>query len=406
MDSSALTIRPLTETELPAFIEMLAKTFLNDHTQDWVDFARLAFEPGRLLGVFDGAQLVGAGSILSKQITVPGLRVTPVAAVSGVGVAADHRRRGALGMIMRAQLHGLHEAGAEPFAALWASESRIYGRYGYGLASQAAAFDLLKGVEFRPGIEFSADRIRELPRAEAMPLLEAIYQKVAPRRIGWLTRGAAGWADVLADAEHERDGMTALRFAVHSEGYAVYRTRGGRDERGPSGELAVVELVAGTSQAYATLWHYVLNMDLVARITALLASDEALVHLLAEPMNVVRKPRPGLWVRLVDLDRALPARRYSSPLDVVFEVADALCPWNAGRWRLHVDATGAAEVTATEADPDIALDIVELGAVFLGGTRLSTLATAGRVRELTEGAVTRASTAFLGEQEPSCTEIF
>lgn len=386
---------------------MLARTFLNDNNQDWAELARLAFEPGRQLGVFDGAQLVGSGQILSRQITLPGLLVTPVAAVSGVGVAADHRRRGALGMIMRAQLHGLHEAGAEPFAALWASEGRIYGRYGYGLASQVATFDLFKGAEFRPGVQLHADRIRELPRAEAMPLLETIYQKVAPSRIGWLTRGAAAWTEVLADSEQDRDGMTALRFAVHSEGYAVYRTRGGRSERGPSGELAVVEVVAGTPQAYATLWHYLLNMDLVARITTgRLGYDEALLHLLAEPMSVVRNPRLGLWVRLVDLDRALPARRYSSPLDTVFEVTDAFCPWNAGRWRLHIDATGAAEVTATEAAPDIALDILELGAVFLGGTRLSTLASAGRVRELTEGAVTRASTAFLGEQEPSCTEVF
>ncbi|HEX3780352.1 MAG TPA: GNAT family N-acetyltransferase [Pseudonocardiaceae bacterium] len=406
MDSSTLTIRTLTEDDIPAFVEVLSNAFLNDANSDWENFERRAFEPGRSLGVFDGARLVGCGKIITKQITVPGLRVTPVAAVSCVGVAADHRRRGVLSRMMRAQLHGLHETGGEPFAALWASESPIYGRYGYGFASQAVGFDLLKGAEFRPETDFGADRIRELPLAEATPLLEAIYQKVAPSRIGWLTRSATAWEEVLVDVEHLRGGISARRFAVHPEGYAVYRTKGGRDERGPSGEMEVVEIVAGTPQAYASLWRYLLSVDLVAKIHARLGSDEALVHLLAEPMNVIRRHHPALWVRLVDLDRALTARRYSGPVDLVLEVDDELCPWNAGRWRLHVDASGEAEVTRTEADADLALGIVELGAAFLGGTRLSTLASAGRVRERTEGGIARASAAFLGEQDPSCVEVF
>ncbi len=406
MESCALTIRPLTEAELPAFVAVLCESFLTDHTELWLDFVRSTFEPGRLHGVFDDTRLVGTGQILTKQLTVPGPRVTPVAAVSGVSVAADHRRRGALSLLMRTQLHGLHESGGEPFAALWASESRIYGRFGYGLASQTCRYSLLKGADFRPGTPTSADRVRELPRAEAIPLLEAIYQKVAPSRIGWLTRGVAGWAETLADNADMRDGMSSLRFALHPEGYAVYRTKGGRDERGPNGTVSVVEVVAGTAQAYATLWRHLLDMDLARTVDVRLGIDDALVHLVAEPMNVVRTLSPGLWVRLVDLDRALTTRGYRTPVDLVLQVGDALCPWNAGRWRLHVDATGQAEVTRTNSDADLALDIVELGAVFLGGTRLSTLAAAGRVHELTEGAVARASLAFLGEQIPSCAEVF
>ena len=52
-----------------------------------------------------------------------------------VGVLPTHRRRGILDRMMRAQLADVRERG-EPIAALWASEETIYGRFGYGLASQ------------------------------------------------------------------------------------------------------------------------------------------------------------------------------------------------------------------------------------------------------------------------------
>jgi predicted acetyltransferase len=93
-------------------------------------------------------------------------------------------------------------------------------------------------------------------------------------------------------------------------------------------------------------------------------------------------------------------------LDVVFEVTDEFCPWNAGRWRMTVDAAGTAQVTRTDDEPDIATDILDLGAIFLGGVRLSTLAWTGRVRELTDGAVAKATVAFLSDQEPDTVEIF
>ena len=109
----------------------------------------------------------------------------------------------------------------------------------------------------------------------------------------------------------------------------------------------------------------------------------------------------SLWVRLVDVAGGLAARTYASDPDVVLEVTDAFCPWNAGRYRL---AGGACE--RTEAEPDLALDASVLGAAYLGGTTLSELAEAGRVAELRPGAVARASAAFRGEVAPWCSEVF
>jgi predicted acetyltransferase len=110
----------------------------------------------------------------------------------------------------------------------------------------------------------------------------------------------------------------------------------------------------------------------------------------------------GLWLRLVDVETALGARTYLADPGVVLEVADAFCPWNAGRYRL---AGGGCD-RDDQAPPDLALDVSALAAAYLGATTLLSLAAAGRVRELTPGAVARASAAFRWSEQPWCPETF
>ena len=96
-------------------------------------------------------------------------------------------------------------------------------------------------------------------------------------------------------------------------------------------------------------------------------------------------------------------------MDLVLEVRDDILPSNAGRWRLRSagedgDAmrTGPAEGSAT----DVALDITQLGAAYLGGTRLGALAEAGLVTELRPGAVRRLSAAMSWDPAPWCPLVF
>jgi predicted acetyltransferase len=365
------------------------------------------FEPDRTHGAFEDGALIGAAQVSSRTMALPGVGQTPVAAVTGVGVAPGHRRRGVLSALMRAQLHALHEAGAEPVAALWASEGEIYGRFGYGLAARHAELALPADAAFRPGVDTGDARVRELPRDEAVPLLAKVYDEVAARRVGWLGRTEAAWAMQLADEEHVRERRSRYRFAVHPEGYAVYRAEASWGARGPQSTLHVRELAATTPVGYAALWRYLLDVDLVAEVRWYVAAvDEPVVHLLANPRAALCRLADSLWVRLVDVPRALASRRYATRLDTVFEVTDELCPWNAGRWRLVVDAGGRAEVSRTDHDPHLLLDAAYLGAAYLGGTRLVTLAGAQRVRERVPGALAAASLAFTDEREPHCPEVF
>lgn len=128
--------------------------------------------------------------------------------------------------------------------------------------------------------------------------------------------------------------------------------------------------------------------------------DDAVLHLVSDVRRCDIRLRDSLHVRLVDVGAALEARTYRGPLDVVFEVEDAFCPWNAGRWRLTADAKGGASCKRTEDAADLALSVRELGSAYLGGEALSSLALAGRVRELRAGAVAEASAAFLSDVAP------
>lgn len=395
---------PVTAEEIPAFRDTVGSAFHHDASAQHLELMQRVLEPERTLAIRDGEQIVAATAIYTRRITVPGGEV-PVAGVTQVGVRPTHRRRGMLTALMRRQLDDVHEAGDEAIAALWASESVIYGRYGYGLATLTTDLH----------VATREARLREAPRAdfalmpapEAIDLMRPIHDAVRAQRPGMIDRAGPWWDFRIFDPEDDREGAQALRAAVTDGAYALYAGKLKFEEDGPAGEAKVREVVATTPEAYAAIWSYLLGLDLTRRIVYELApADDPLQHMLAEARAVTYKwVGDALWVRLVDVPRALAERSYAQPFEVVFEVADEFCPWNRGRWALRWDGE-TATCAKTALPAGIELTVNELGAVYLGGTTFATLARAGRVRELRSGAVTRASRAFRAEAEPWCPEIF
>jgi len=395
---SPFRLRSVLDQEFAPWARMIADTYGMDRSEEELAHQRDATDLGRTLAAFDGGVPVAGVSIYRRMLTVPG-GVLPVAGIASVGVAPTHRRRGILTSMMRAQLTELHEHRREPVAVLRPSEAGIYGRYGYGPATLGNQLRCdRRALRFRPGTDFGEGTIRLLPADQARPLLEKVYDQARTTTPGWPDRQAPHWAVRLADHPHRRGAATALRFAVHHEsdgqatGYAVYR-HGGADD------IHVVELAALSRQAYAALWRFLAGIDLVTWIDYEGAPDEALPHLLADPLAVRSAPVDRLWLRLVDLDRALTGRSYGLPFDLVLDVRDDFCPWNTGHHRLRSDGeTATCEPTTGPAD--LRLTPAELGAAFLGGTTLTTLAAAGHVEELRPGALPLASAAFCGDREP------
>lgn len=410
-DRPGLALRPITSDELPMLLRFVQGAFLSDYDNDEMELERSTFEADRSLAIFDGAALVASAAALSRDLTVPGGRI-PAAAVTAVAVAPTHRRRGLLSAMMRQQLDEVHEQRRESVAILWASEAAIYGRYGYGpactanLVSIATAQTRVRADVARTG------RLQLCARDEALPAMTAVYEAVRPARVGHLDRRGAWWDVRTFDPPRRREGFGALRFAVHSDddgtpdAYAIFSTKGSWDSTGPQGEIAVREAQAITPAGYAGIWTLLLEIDLVRQLRWNRApADEPLRFLVDNPRAVQQSSVDSLWVRLVDVDRALAARTYATPVDVVLDVADPFCSWNAGRFRLSGGPTGA-QCAATTAEADLSLGVAALGAAYLGGTTLGSLAAAGLATELRPGALAAAATAFSTLRAPSCPEIF
>lgn len=127
-----LIVRTSTADDREPLASLVSGAFLSDPDDEVVELHRLIDELDRIHVVSDDGQLVATGAAHTRELTVPG-GVVHAAHVTGVAVASTHRRRGLLTRIMKEQLDDISGRG-EPIAALWASESAIYGRFGYGLA--------------------------------------------------------------------------------------------------------------------------------------------------------------------------------------------------------------------------------------------------------------------------------
>ncbi|MBB6381062.1 putative acetyltransferase [Pseudonocardia eucalypti] len=411
----SLRARPLTDAEWDEMSTFSANAFLGDPTPEPVNPGLLHrfLERDRYRGVADEQdRLIGAGGLLTRTITLPGAGPSPLAGVTFVGVRPDSRGQGALSTLMRDLLEGLHGSG-EPIAALWASMAPIYGRFGYGLSARRATLTVPGRAPFRPGTP-TGGAVRWYSAEEALPLMRRVFEELLPTRPGWVSRSDANWDWWFRDDPASRYGSTSFRYAVHHaasdgrpDGYAVFRAKADWPAAGPDYRLDVKELISADPEAHASLWRSLLDLDMVGKVSYdNVPLDDPLPLVLVNPRAALTDVSDLLWVRLVDLDRALPARRYAAPCDVVLEVADRFCPWNAGRWRLRVDERGAAEASRTDRPADLECGVADLGAAFLGGVRLTALAGAGRVREQRAGALRALCRAMAGETEPYCANIF
>jgi len=397
-------VETITAEDIPAFVAGVEAAFHDDPSPDEVERITKKLEVDRTLAIHDGDQVVAGASIYSRRMTVPGGEV-PIAGVTQVGVSPTHRRRGMLTAMMRRQLDDVRETGNEAVAALWAAEAAIYGRFGYGLASLSGEVRLdTREVRLRAPATLRA-RLTTPP--EAVDAMRAIYEAVRPTRPGMLDREGPWWDARIHDAERDREGASALRAAVIDDhAYALYAVKTQFQENRVNAEVQVRELMAATPEGYAAIWDFLLNLDLTQRLNYLFAPpDDPLMHMVIEAQAVPVRLHEALWVRLVDLPRALRERTYGEPFEVVFEVEDAFCPWNAGRWALRWDGS-TATCAKTAVAASVQLTTTELGAAYLGGTKLTALARAGRVRELRPGTLAAVSRSFSGEVAPWCAEIF
>lgn len=374
--------------------EETAERFLRCHPLD------------RMHAAFEGKRAVGGAGAFPFEFSVPGGSVA-CAGVTIVGVYPTHRRRGILTAMMRAQLEAAHDR-EDPIAALWASDERIYGRYGYGLASLVGEIELPRQYgDFARPLE-TRGTVRYVEPEDVPAVLGPVWDHAFREVPGMFARSTDWWETRLVhDSPQRRGGAGPRRFVAVEiggavEGYAIYRHAPNWEGGIDAGKVAVAEVLTRSLQAESELWRYLLDMEWTSAVSArLLPLDHPLFWILAQPRRMRMRVGDGLWVRLVDVGAALSVRSYSAPGPVVFQVVDESCPWNHGRWKLE-----DGEAKKTRAEADLACDVTALGSVYLGGFTFAQLVRGGRVEELKPGAAARADAMFRTDRLPWCPELF
>lgn len=411
------TLAYVTPESFESWTRAYARGFQEEHHPETAELDRAVFEDERSFGFQVDGRWVSTCGALGRELTVPGGASVPTAAVTVVTVHPPYRRRGLLSAMMRHQLESVAERG-EPLAALWASESLIYGRFGYGPAvSRLRLHGRTRSLDFLPGV-VTGGSVDELTREQFEVVVRPLHEQLRRERPGTMARPHDhSWAFALFDEPFARHGATELRHVVHwseageVDGFATYRYHEEDTPTEPASEVRVNEVWAEDPVAHATLWRYLLDLDLVRRFTARnAASDEPLRLLVRDARAVGTEVLDALYVRVVDVPAALRARAYAAPVDVVLEVDDDLLPANSGRWRLRTEGPaglpGSTTVERTDDAADVSLGVLELGTVYLGGVRLTDLQRVGRVTEHTPGAVAAAGTALSWHRDPWCPDFF
>jgi predicted acetyltransferase len=402
-----IEVRAITEDELPVMLEVDLRGFgarprTPDRPDSWV-----RAELDRTRCAFEGGEMVGCTRAYTFELTMPGGALVPIAAVSAVAVPPTNRRRGVLTSMMGA-LHDDARARGEVAAALTASESKIYGRFGYGPATWrlGCSIDRANGRFARPVGD--TGRVRMVARGEADVIYQKVYDQCRRARAGMVSRPEFWWPEVFWVTEPGHALFEVVHEDEHgrADGYVSYEIKGEWHGGVADRQVHVWDLQATTSRTRAALWEFVFGIDLIVSVTATnLPPDEPLRFLLADT-RAMRTDYliDSVWVLPLDAAALLAARTYSASGKLVIEIVDP----DGSRAQIALDGSpdGAHGVEQPSAAPDLSCSRATLGALSLGGSSWATFAAAGAVDENTPGAIALADAMFTTAPAPATVSWF
>ncbi len=405
-----MEIRPITADEALAFRRTTRATFGTAETADDAQWAvAAAGDLTRARAAFDRGAVVATLRSFASELTVPGGRTLPAAALTAVSVLPTHRRRGVLTEMVAADLRESLERG-EPVSVLIAAEYPIYGRFGYGPATLHTGWQLdAHAARFLTPGEGTVEFVDQTTLRSEAP---GVFEVVRPARPGMIARSDRMWdlrLDVIREPEDKPEpgfGVVCRSDSGAVTGYATYKVNESWPDRRPRHTIEVGELVATTPAAEARLWRFLADTDLTATVIAEDRPADELLPWLLEDGRVARETSRAdfLWSRVLDPVAVLQARAYWASGRVVMELVDPL-GLAGGRFALEADRDGAT-CKATQEPAELTLPTAVLGATHLGGIRLATLAAAGRVDEHAPGALERADALLAGPVTPWCNTWF
>ncbi|WP_326766891.1 GNAT family N-acetyltransferase [Streptomyces sp. NBC_01591] len=415
----ASDVRTITAAEFPDWLRAKHTGFLKQPTGTEQEAERRLPHTDliRAQGAFDGGRCVATFRSFAQELTVVGGATVPADAICNVTVSPTHRRRGLLSRMMATDLAAAKERG-DVVATLIAAEYPIYGRYGFGPAAWTTEWEIdvpRAGLDPRWSGPSAQDggRIDLVSGADVRKLGPALHERLRARQHGVIDRDARWWEVNTGEVELGPGSWTEPYYAVYSnaageaEGLIAYRADNKwGDAKQPLNGATVLGQIAVTPAAERTLWHFVCSIDWITTVrSGYRAPDDLLPLLLPDPRAArIVTQADWLWVRVLDVVRALEARTYAVPGTLTLDIHDTT-GLTTGRYRLEASAS-AATCTPTTADADLALDVRELGTLYLGDESPSRLAALGHIEELTPGAVAVAEGMFRAGRRAWCPDLF
>jgi len=353
---------------------------------------------GRVWAGFDGTSVVGTLASLDLQLTVPGPVQIPLTGISAITVAPTHRRQGVARRMMAAELGRAKERG-DAVAALVAAEYPIYGRFGFGPATETAQWLVgARDLRFRrelPG------RIELVDAGEARFEAAALYDRIRGRMVGAVSR--EDWRWDLDTGQYLRDGDESPKSFLHAVcrdesgqivGYTAYRFTDKWTNQRPDNTVHVTTLLAADPVHEARLWKFLADHDWVTQVVG---PDYDRIDPLWRDLLVDRRMAVAanawdfVWLRVLDPAAVLAARTYAKADRIVLKVEDK-DGYAQGTYALEVAADGTAACAPTLEAPDVTLPVDRLGSIYLGGYTAARLGAVGQADEHTAGALERLST--------------
>ncbi|NQW16329.1 MAG: GNAT family N-acetyltransferase [Chloroflexi bacterium] len=326
---------------------------------------------------FDGDQVVGTmGYFDFETSTVKSL--IPTAGITAVTVSPTHRRRGILTRMMAAAMEDAVER-EKATASLYASETPIYGRFGYGITVFRERQKISRGKSMLKPVAAGTGSVRQVTAGDHLSQVKDVFNRVGVRRLGWIMRTDHAWHHRFEDPEWDRKDDGELLSAIYfeegkAEGYVLYRRAG--DDRS---SLKIEELVATDHYAELALWRYCFGVDLVEEVSMPgRPVDDSLPWMLQDMRALERVPQDSIWTRILDVPTVLQSRSYPISGELVIEVKDESGGHAAGTFALSATPDGAI-CSPTASSPDLTMNVAQLGTIAFGGGKPSVLARSGLI---------------------------
>ena len=406
----SLNLRQITDAEIPAWYDAVRRGFHAAPVPGLGDWGRPAFELDRALAVFDDDRIVATMRSISSQVTIPGA-VAPAALLTGVTVDGTHRRRGLLSQMITRDLADASARG-DAFSYLVAAEYPIYGRFGYGPAAESVFVDVdAAATEFLPVVASDEAEVISVEPDDWKSRAAAIYNKVRPHRPGFINRVERWWSVdagllLVPGDEPSSPRLVLLRRAGHDVGFLKFTVNNKWEHGRPQATCTVDMLVGETALDEAVLWQFCCKLDWVTTVTGRdRRPGDSLRWFVSDARTVHERDRADFtWLRVLS-PAAVALRQFSDSGDLTIAVSDSL-GLMPSTIHLHVASDGTRECVQSQSEPDLSMDVSELGMLTMGGVSPVELAAVGRIVEHRPGAVLRAERMFRWPVVPSCLDGF